>query len=265
MGLLNQVIAIEKDIKSRYHSRLSELYHILQKPGLFNGFNKNYEKIAEEDTDLPAENQKVNYRVSDILREVAKSHTEFMDVTSRKDWTNQEATGTIEIDGEALMKDIPVSYLLFLEKQITDLRSFFNQLPELAVEEDWSFDQNASLYRSRDLTTHRNKKKTSHIVVVPPTPEHPAQVATVVEDVLAGHWKLVKMSGAMPRPEKEALNERTEKLLLAIKKARELANTEPEKQVPPVGARIFNYLFAAKIGETSGEPSIDTPPAAPVR
>jgi hypothetical protein len=260
MGLLNQVIAIEKDVKSRYHSRLSELYHILQKPTLFNGFNKNYEKLAEEDVDLPPENQKVQYRVGDILREVAKSHTEFMDVTSRKDWTNQEATGTIEIDGVSLMTDIPISYLLFLEKQVTDLRTFFSKLPELAIEEDWGFDDNASLYRSKDLTTHRNKKKTSFVVVVPPTAEHPAVVKDVVEDVLAGHWKLVKMSGAMPRPEKEALCERTEKLLLAIKKAREAANTQEEEKVPPVGERIFNFLYAARIGE----PQPVNPPAAPV-
>ena len=48
MAKLNQIIAIEKGIKSKSHSEISELYKLVQKPALFNGFSKSYQANDEE-------------------------------------------------------------------------------------------------------------------------------------------------------------------------------------------------------------------------
>lgn len=81
------------------------------------------------------------------------------------------------------------------------------------------------------------------IVLYAATPEHPAQTQLITEDVLAGYWSTVKQSGAMPATEKLALLERIDKLLRAVKDAREAANMIDEVKVPDVGAAIFNYLL----------------------
>ncbi len=75
------------------------------------------------------------------------------------------------------------------------------------------------------------------------TPEHPAQTQIITRDVLAGYWSQVRHSGAMPKPEKDALAERVEKLLQAVKQAREAANGMDEASAPSVGEAVFDYLF----------------------
>ena len=49
MAKLNQIIAIEKGVKTRSHTSLTELYRIVQKGELFNGFTKTYKKKNEDD------------------------------------------------------------------------------------------------------------------------------------------------------------------------------------------------------------------------
>ncbi len=245
MGKLNQIIAIEKDIKSRFLAKISELYKVLQKPTLFNGFSKEYRKLDEGDMDLPPESQKVTFFVKDILKEVEKASTEYMNITARKDWTNCKAQSTVTIGSHQLLENVPVSYLLFLEKRITDLRTFINTLPELAVEEDWTKDVNSGFFKSKTMRTHRTKKVTKPLVVVQATKEHPAQVQVISEDILAGHWDLTKVSGGIPKLEKEKLYERTEALLKALKEAREAANSQEEVVPPDVGKIIFEYLLGS--------------------
>jgi hypothetical protein len=58
---LNQIIAIEKGIKSRVSSELTKLYKTVQKPDLFNGFSKIYQKKDEESEDLPPEQKRVQF------------------------------------------------------------------------------------------------------------------------------------------------------------------------------------------------------------
>lgn len=56
---LNQIIAIEKGVKAQTYSALTEIHKAVQKPELFNGFAKTYQKVNEEGEDLPAERKRV--------------------------------------------------------------------------------------------------------------------------------------------------------------------------------------------------------------
>jgi hypothetical protein len=53
----------------------------------------------------------------------------------------------------------------------------------------------------------------------------------------------VKHSGALPKLEKQELAERVEKLLQAVKQAREKANSVDEAATPKVGEAVFTYLL----------------------
>lgn len=48
MTKLNQVIAVEKGVKSRDHSEVSALYKLAQKPELFNGANRVFRKKGKK-------------------------------------------------------------------------------------------------------------------------------------------------------------------------------------------------------------------------
>lgn len=243
MAKLNQIIAIEKGIKSRAYSELTELNKAVQKFELFNGFSKTYQKKDEDGEDLPAEKKRVQFVALEVLRSAERSITELMDVTARKDWTNTVASADVVIDGKILIAKAPVSFLLFLEKQLTDLRTFAGNIPILDEADNWSKDVNSGLYKADETKTHRTKKVQKPIVLYNATPEHPAQTQMITEDIIAGFWTQVKQSGAMPKPERQALGERIEKLLRAVKEARETANARDEMEPPAVGAAIFGYLL----------------------
>jgi hypothetical protein len=52
-----------------------------------------------------------------VLRETSATLTRLFDVTPTKDWANCEARADVKVDGRVLVPDVPVAYLLFLEKQ----------------------------------------------------------------------------------------------------------------------------------------------------
>lgn len=243
MAKLNQIIAIEKGIKSRVYGEITLLHKAIQKPELFNGFNKEYQSKDEDGERLPGEKKRVQYVARDVLRTVERLSTEIMGVTARKDWTNCVAKAPVVVDGEEIIPAAPVSYLLFLEKQLTDFHTIVVEMPTLDEGEAWVKDENTGLYRTDATSTHRTKKVAKPIVLYPATAEHPAQTQMVTEDVIAGFWQQTKQSGAMPKPEKQALLSRTEKLLRAVKEAREAANVNDEVTTPDAGAAIFGYLL----------------------
>jgi hypothetical protein len=243
MTKLNQVIAIEKGVKSRVYSTITELNKASQKPDLFNGFSKTYRQKDEDGEQLPDERKRVQFTVAGILKQVETSLTELMDVTIRKDMTNCTAEASVEVDGQTIIPSVPPTFLLFLEKQLTDMRTFVSALPTLDDAEDWSKDENSGLYKAKESETHRTKKLQKPIVLYDATEKHPAQTQLITEDVIVGWWKHVKQSGGIPRPDKEALAERVEKLLNAVKQAREKANDATVVTAPAVGTAVFGYLL----------------------
>lgn len=240
---LNQVIAIEKGIKSRVYGDVTAIHKANQKPELFNGFSKTYQPKDEEGETLPPEGKRVQLTTMDTLRHVERLSTELMDVTLRKDITNCVAKANVIVDGNTIVSKAPISYLLFLEKQVTDLRTLISNLPVLDSSETWSKDENSGLFRTEPTQTHRTRKVQKPLVLFPATPEHPAQTQIITEDVIAGYWTTTKLSGAIPAPVKDQMIGRCDALLRAIKQAREEANME--EVVEPsysVGANIFGYV-----------------------
>lgn len=242
MAKLNQIIAIEKGIKSRVYAAISEWHKAIQKPELFNGFVKAYQKRDDDGEDLPAERKRVQFAVPGVLDDAERLLGELMNVTARKDWTNCTARADVVVDGQPMVTDVPVTYLLFLEKQLTDLRTFVGQLPVLDEAEDWKQDANSGLFKTDATQTHRSRKIQRPLVLYPATPEHPAQTQIVSEDVLAGLWSQTKHSGALPKPAKEGMALRVEKLLQAVKQAREDANGADEVVTNDVASTLFKYI-----------------------
>lgn len=244
MATQAQIVAIEKGVKARVYARVSDLHKANQKAELFNGMAKTYRPLADDGKELPPESKKVQFSVDDQLAEARKSLSELIDLTARKDWTNCAAKADIKIGGLPIVSGVPATHLLFLEKQLTDFRSFVAALPVLDTSEDWTYDPASGMYRTPEVKTHRTEKQQKPIVLYDATPEHPAQTQVLTSDELVGHWTTVKHSSAMPTPDKVALLERVDTLLKAVKQAREEANSVDEVPVPHVADAIFDYLLS---------------------
>ncbi len=243
MPKLNQTIAIEKGVKSRVYGEITDMHKASQKAELFNGFVKTYRRKDEDGEDYPPERKKVQENAGNLLARIAELMTEYFDITATKDWANCHAVADVEVDGQVLLKDAPVTYLLFLEKQITDLHTFVDKLPELDEADDWLKDENSGLYKTAPTPTHRTKKVQKPIVLYEATKEHPAQTQMITEDVIVGFWDTVKHSGALPAPRKKLLLERIEQFSKAIKYAREKANSA-EAENRKIGKQIFAFLLS---------------------
>lgn len=244
MAKLNQILAIEKGLKTRVYAEFTELHNATQKPALMNGFHKAYQPRDEDGETYPPESQKVQHNATEVFDRVAAILTELFDITATKDRANCEAKADVVVDGRVLVKDAPATYLLFLEKQLSDLTTFIAKMAELDPGSDWTVDPSTGLFKTEPSATQRTKKLQRPIVLYDATEHHPAQTQLITEDVIAGQWVTVKHSGALPAPRKRQLLGRIEKLANAVKFAREQANSV-ETSEQKVGGAIFGYLFGA--------------------
>lgn len=244
MVRLNQILAIEKGIKSQRYAELTKLYQAAEKPALWDGFEKEYKKLNEEDVDLPGESKRVQRNHVEVIGAVHQAMSEIIRIAARKDWTNTSAKADVKIGDVILIPQVPATHLLFLEKQLTDLRNIIAEIPGLDPADDWIANQTAEgEHKTPPQRTHRTKKTVRPIVKYDATEKHPAQTDLVTEDVIVGFWSLVKRSGAIPEPERKRLITRIDEVSQAVKQAREEANSAEEVESPDVGDRIFQYVI----------------------
>lgn len=239
---LNQVLAVEKSIKVRTYASLTEMHKAAQVPALFQGFSKTYEPLEDGGLPQAPQTQKVQRSADEMFAEAQKSLVELFDVTATKDWGNQVAKADLVVDGEVLLKDVPATYFLFLDKQLSDLRDLVGKMTELDGATDWTKDANSGLFKSPPVLTSTTQKLQRPIVLYDATDKHPAQTQLITEDKVVGQWTTIKQSGAIPAPRKKQLLGRIQKLLDATKVALEEANsTRVEDQ--RTGAAVLGYIF----------------------
>lgn len=240
---LNQVIALEKGVKSRSYASLTEAHQLLQKPALLSGIARTYKPKDDEGEQYPAESTKVQGRAEQVIADTGRILGELFDVVATKDVANCSARADVVVDGRVLLPAVPVTHLLFLEKQLVDLRTFVQKLPVLDSSESWHFDAAQDCWASDPAETTKTKKVPRNHVKAEATDKHAAQVDVYHEDVVVGRWKTVKFSGALPAARVRTLLERVDKLQKAVKMAREEANGAAVELVK-TGDQVFGYLFA---------------------
>lgn len=243
--LLAQMIAVEKGVKQRANKRLGGLQReLVTRLPQMSGLTRTYRPINDEDPErLPAESVRVQVKAEEILDQVAETMTDLFDVVYTREAGNTGATAHIQVGDVIVAEDVPVTYLLFLDKQLDDLLTILRSLPVLDPAEDWTYDQNASVYRTPQRVTTRAKKIPFPFVKAAATDKHPAQVETQFEDKIVGFWDKTTFSGALPADRVFQLVRRTEALQRAVRSARELANATQVEQ-RKIGQRVFDYLLA---------------------
>ncbi len=246
MTKLNQVVAVEKTVKESVNKQTAPLFHAAKNAALFAGLSKTYESAEEGGEELPAESVRVQNIVQDVLEDFSKPMAKLFDVQFTKENANTGASADVVVDGNVLIKDAPVTFLLQFEKQlIQEVRGLIVSLPTLDPSQEWeaSSSDRAGVYETPVVKRHRTKKIQRALVLYPAEGQHPAQTQLVTEDILAGYWSEKRSSGAITGQRKQELIEKIDKLIVAVKQAREAANnvTVEEKAV---GAEVFQYLLS---------------------
>lgn len=243
MTSLHQVLAAEKGVKSRSARTFTDAHHIVGKTTLLSGIARTYAPNDDDGERLPSESTPVQVNARDTIADITAALTELFDVVITKDAGNQIAAADLVVDDVVLVPDVPVTTLLFLEKQLADIYTFVRKLPVLDPAESWSFDDQRGHYRTESVQTARSKKVMRTHVAYPATTEHPAQTQTYGEDVQVGLWTTTKFSGAFPAARVAELTARVVRLQQAVTAARQAANSL-EVQDRRMGELIMGYLFA---------------------
>lgn len=240
---LHQVVALEKGVKAETNAAITAAYHIIQKKEPFAGIARTYIPKDDAGDQLPPESTKVQVRSADLLAgEVRQAWTRLLDLVAAKDTTNSLAKADIKVGETVLVAGVPVTYLLWLEKQLVDLHTLVSKLPVLPQDFDWTINANGD-YATPVVQTVKTKKVPKNHVKAEATDKHPAQVEMYYEDVTVGTWSTVKFSGAMPAARQRELLARVTELQEAVKIAREEANNTAVVD-KPVGAALFDFLLA---------------------
>jgi hypothetical protein len=243
MARLNQILAVEKNRKTALHGQITDLHHKTQKADLLTGHHKMYTSKEEDGETFPDDVRRVQLVAKEALDQVSECLASLMDVTATKDWANCQAKANVLVGDKTFLAEVPVPYLLFLEKELRDLNTFVEKIVELDPGERWTQDALDGSFRSDPVKTQKSKKLKKPIVLYPATPEHPAQTQLIEEDVVTGTWTTTKFSGAIPRSRKKQLLERIGLLEDAVKFAREQANAL-EVDEKKVGKTILDFVFA---------------------
>lgn len=243
MPKLNQILAVERGVKTTSNQILTERYHLLQKPVLLQGISRVYSPLDDEGEQFPPESQRVQVRVDDVLRDVQTEFGRLWDVVATKDWANTRATADVVVDGATLITGAPTTYLLWLEKQLTDLHTVVKALPTLDPGEDWSYSENQSCYEAAPRSSNKSKKVPRVLTKAPATDKHQADTEVWYEDVVVGTWTTTHYSGALPAQTVRDTLERINNVREAVRVARQEANSS-EVTNQTIAAPVLSYVFS---------------------
>lgn len=242
MPKLNQIVAIATGQKTRSQDALTKLYHILQKPALFAGQHRTYEPLNEEGQRFQPESVQIQVRAPQVLADIEMALTPLYDVTAQQDFSNCVARADVKVDGKAIIADAPIPYLLFLEKRLVDLRTALKAIPTLDPSVSWRWSEDQNLFVSDPQTTYRTEKEPTVVTLAAPTDKHPAQTQLLMLDKNVGTWTTFRYSGAAKASDVDAMVARVDRLIEAVKFAREKANSIDAVDVKVAGP-IFDYVL----------------------
>jgi len=184
----------------------------------------------------------VRYTAEGLLKTAEDAFVEMFDMVLTQDVGNCTAKADIKIGADVIAADVPLTFLLFLEKQLVDVATLVRKLPVRDLGVVW--DEDCPVDDCVQLTTTQVKTKKVEKVrsLAAATEHHPEQVDIATEDVLIGHWTNTKFSGECSNSRVATLLQRVTAMQDAVKLAREEANTE-EVDKQEIGEAIFGYLF----------------------
>lgn len=244
MAKMHELLAVESTVVGNYNRDMEETLKVLGRADLFTKTVKVKSHFNEDDKKLDTtETKDITTTVKDRLKWFAASASKFYDVVLQKDSTNQQSNADIEVDGTVIANAVPATTLLMFETKLQDLRKVLEAAPTLPAGFTWIKDENTGLMASKEPNvTFTTRKVVEPVVLYEATKEHPAQVKEASKDVPVAKVTVDTWSGMMTSVDKAELLSRLDKLLQAVKKARQRANST-EVVKANVGDAVFKYLF----------------------
>lgn len=240
---LSQVLSVEAGVRKGLEKTKTRLHRSSGKAELYEGFAENYTPKNDDGDPQPARSKIVQQRAEDVVQDLCGSLVDLFDIVATKDISNKNTSAKVQIGDEVFLDDVPVPYLLFMEKQLDDLQKFVESMPTLDLSVEWSYNDERRLHTTESVRKNSTKRDRVNHIKAEATKEHPAQVEVFEEDVLVGYWDAIRYSGAFPENRKQQVLGRILQFKNAVKFAREQANQVSASNTR-VGEKILGFIFA---------------------
>lgn len=241
---LNQALAKESQEKDRA-AEGAKWFSAGIRSLVMDGHRRTYEPVDEEGEPLEPEEKLVQYTWRGVMDTLVGYHAPWVDAVATKDFGNLVATSDLVVDGEVVLAGVPVPHLLFLEKIVSTFRTCINNLPTRDRAKRWH-EVDGGLAETDPTRKNRTVKQQVPIELSPATPNHKAQVQLSERAVLVGHYETIDITGKIAESHQEGLLANCDKLLAAIRHAREAANAT-EIQPVEVASKLFEFILAAPV------------------
>ena len=235
-GKLHQVLAVEKDKENQKKKIMQESIKVLGDTSLHQGSLRVLQMFAQErknEEDGQSVQKSVTTDVMTRIKYTLPFMAQHLDIVYQKELTNTLAKANVIVDGIILMRDVPATMLLALEREFTSYRDMFKAVPTLQSGIDWERDDAATgkVYKTKNpVKTQKLSKEVEYRVVVKPTDKHPAQVKEISISKQVGEYTDIKWSGCVTSAKKAKMINKLESLIQAVKIARAKANAQDIKK-----------------------------------
>jgi hypothetical protein len=256
---LHQLLAVLSDRKGQAQKIITETHvAFAKKPQHFQEKVSTYQTKDEKGDTFPDEHSPMVTTVHAKLDWTWRAVCRWVDIVIQQEMTNSLAKADVVVEGTVILKDVPATALLALEKILKLVRGMLNVIPTYDPSERWDEDPDMgkSIWRAEVRYRQKTKKDMKPVVLYEATEFHPAQVEKVSEDIIIGTWEDRRWSGELSPTQKAEILERLDELAAAVKKARMQANTVKVVALPKGGlaANLFKYV---QYGTLTGDPAAD--------
>lgn len=243
---LHEVIAVIGKLKGQADKTRTDLSATFEKKRhLFMEKTVTFKSNEEHGVDAREEQLDLQTTVQRELAWIGTILIPAIDTAYAIDEANTQARADLELeDGTILMRNMPATALLQLEKRVAELQTLVASVPTLDPAKGFSLDpaKGPGIYKARETLSTRTRKTQQVLTLAPATDKHPAQVQLVPADVPVGTVQTLEWSGLITPADKASMLERVESLSRAVKKARSRAN---QADVPhaEIGAKLLAFVF----------------------
>ncbi len=247
--VLHEILAVVGGLKGAKEKIKTETETTFtKKPQHFLGMHRILRMFDEaRSAEGTVEHQEVTTTVMNKLDYMKDHFVRFWDAKLQKELGNSIAKADVVVDDAVLAKDVPVTFLLEMEYEMSTIRNVYSAIPTLAPGVKWveAPDLGEGIWKDDNPPKDQKSEKTiQHKILVPPTEQHPAQIREWNENKAIGEYTTDKYCGMISPAQKSAVLARIDKLSRAIKRARQRANgTEIEKK--NIGSDLFSYIHGA--------------------
>jgi len=246
MAHMHELLAVESDVQGQLKLIMSETDRVFKdKSALFQGSHRKLVVFDDNDkTVYPEENQALTSTVEQRLDYTAKAIVKCFDIMLQKESTNQKAVANIVVDGEILAENVPATFLLGLETKLKEVRSVYANIPTLQVGIDWeeASDLGKGIYRMKFPEEKlRTELKFRSQVLYEATEHHKAEIEKWQEQVPTGKFVKSVWSGMFTSAEKHKVLTNIDKLISAVKQARQRANMQ-EVVGGNIGKKLIKFI-----------------------